>query len=83
MSLSNSRIAWAAAMVAVTVLDVSGFHLLAEVQNDKAAAKEESPAEGGLEKTAEKGRTWQGQVVERGTFKPIGGVEVVNDDLRR
>ena len=38
---------------------------------------------GVAEKTAEKGRTWQGQVVERGTFKPIGGVEVVNDDLRR
>ncbi len=92
MSLSNSRIARAvamvsAAMVAVTVLEVSGFHLLAATQNDKPAAREEPPAEGVPEKTApektapekptQQGRTWQGQVVERGTFKPIGGVEVV------
>ena len=57
MSLSNSRIARAvamvsAAMVAVTVLEVSGFHLLAATQNDKPAAKEEPPAEGVPEKTA-------------------------------
>lgn len=77
MSRSNSGICWAAAIVAAIVLQVSGFRVLAATQNDKAAAKAEHPAEGVPEKTAEKGRTWQGQVVERGTFKPIGGVEVV------
>jgi hypothetical protein len=77
MSLSNSRIAWAAAMLAVTVLELSAFRLLAATQNDKPAAKKERPAEGVPGKTPEQGRTWQGQVVERGTFKPIGGVEVV------
>ena len=56
MSLSNSRITWVASMVAVTVLEVSGVHLLAATQIDKAAAKEEPPAEGVPEKTAEKGR---------------------------
>src|SRR5579872_1376902 len=87
MSLSNSRIARAvamasAAMLAVTLFEVSGFHLLAATLDDKPAAKEEPSAEGAAEKTAPEktageGRTWQGQVVERGTFKPIGGVEVV------
>ena len=76
MSLSNSRIAWAAAMVAITVLELSGSHALA-AQNDEPPAKVEAPAEGAPEKAAEKGRTWQGQVVKRGTFEPIGGVEVV------
>ena len=81
MSLSNFRIARAvamvsAAMVAVTVLEVSGFHLLAATQNEKPAA-EGVPEKTAPEKTTGEGRTWQGQVVERGTFKPIGGVEVV------
>jgi hypothetical protein len=102
MSLSKCRIAWTAAIMAVTVLDVpilelSGFRLLAAAQNDKPAGRAEprtegvpekapektpekppeKPPEKTAEKTPEQGRTWQGQVVERGTFKPIGGVEVV------
>jgi protocatechuate 3,4-dioxygenase beta subunit len=64
------------AMVVVTVLAVSELQLLAAGENDKPA-KAETPAAGVAEKEAEKGRTWQGQVVERGTFKPIAGVEVV------
>ena len=67
MSVSNSRTPWVAAMVAVTVLFMSEFHLLGAGQNEPAAKDGQ----------AEKGRTWQGQVVERGTFKPIAGVEVV------
>lgn len=77
MSLSISRIAWVAAMVAVMMIEMSEFQFLAAAQNEKAAAKEESPVGGARENSAERGRTWQGQVVERGTFKPIGGVEVV------
>lgn len=101
MSLSNSRIApsvamLSAAIVAVAVLELSSFHLLAAAQNDKPAAllwpglltqprilaaAQEKPAERAPEKTSEKtpgeARTWQGQVVERGTFTPIGGVDVV------
>jgi hypothetical protein len=76
MTPSNFRSVCAAAVV-VTALGVSGIQLLAAAQNDKAAADEKTPAQGVPEKAAEKGRTWQGQVVERGTFKPIGGVEVV------
>ncbi|HVV70510.1 MAG TPA: hypothetical protein VHI52_03265 [Verrucomicrobiae bacterium] len=75
MSLSNSRTGWMVAMVVVTVLAVSELQLLAAGENDKPA-KAETPAAGVAEKEAEKGRTWQGQVVERGTFKPIPGVEV-------
>lgn len=76
MSLSTSRFAWTAAMVAVTALEVSGFQLLAATQNDQPAA-EGVPEKTASEKTTGEGRTWQGQVVERGTFKPIEGVEVV------
>jgi hypothetical protein len=63
MSLWNSRTTWVAV---VTVLTMSGFRLV--------AAAEDGPAK---DEQGEKGRTWQGQVVKRGSFEPIGGVDVV------
>jgi len=77
MSLSHSRIAWFAAVVVGTVLEVWGLQLLAAMQNESPTAREESPPGAAVEKNERRERTWQGQVVERGTFKPIPGVEVV------
>ena len=77
MSVSSTKISLAAAVAVCTLLVASGLYLIAAPHRDKPAAKAEKPAEVVPTKTATKGRTWKGHVVERGTFKPIGGVQVV------
>ena len=92
MSFTNSRFACVSLWVALLFLDLSSGHLWAGTQNDQPGKQETAPAESTAEKpapektapektdpakTTGEARTWQGQVVERGTFKPIAGVEVV------